>query len=192
MATTAKMIAAGGLPVGYSTMQARVGGFVNVVSTATQGNNADTTDDVLYVFAIPALALDADGKQAALNACGKFAANGNNKRFKVWASSSAQAAGSALVATGSTLLLDSGVVTTNGGGWAAELTVVKEGAAGANTQQAVMQQAMSGSTHLGTSAPVALTLAENAPIYLVVTGASPTTGAANDVVLNFAEVWFNQ
>lgn len=192
MATIEKKIAGYGLPVGYGTMQARVGGFVNVASAPTQGNNADTTDDVLYVFTIPALALDADGKQATLNACGKFAANGNNKRFKVWASSSAQTVGAALVSSGSTLILDSGVVTTNAGGWMAELTLVKQGAAGANTQQAVMQQALSGSSHLGTSAPVALTLAENAPIYLVVTGASPTTGAANDVAISFAEVWFNQ
>jgi hypothetical protein len=168
----------------------RTGGNASVqVVSAGQGNAAATTDTVLFTYALPASALDVAGRQVTITAAGSFAANANNKRVKIWWGTTTQTVGSAVA--GGTLVCDSGVVTTNAGGWSASAQVSKYGAAGSNTQIATNAQAIAGSTHLGTSAPALLTATESGVINITVTGASSTTGAANDVLGQLLDVAFN-
>lgn len=166
------------------------GGNASVqVSAAGQGNGADTTDDVLFTYALPASALDAAGRQVTITAAGKFAANANNKRVKIWWGTTTQTVGSAVA--GGTLIADSGVVTTNAGGWSASVQVSKYGTSGSNTQIATNAQVVTGTTNLGTTVPVALTATESGVINITVTGASSTTGSANDVLGQLFDIAFN-
>lgn len=168
----------------------RTGGNASVqVVAAGQGNGADTTDDVLFTYALPASALDASGRQVTITAAGKFAANANNKRVKVWWGTTTQTVGAAVA--GGTVIADSGVVTTNAGGWSASVQVSKYGASGSNTQLATNAQVVTGATNLGTAVPVALTANESGVINITVTGSSSTTGAANDVLGQLLDVAFN-
>jgi hypothetical protein len=173
-----------------ATGSARPGGNINVptYSSVGQGNGADTTDDVLATFALPANIFDIAGRQVSIAAMGKFASNGNNKTIKVWFGTTTQTLGAAVA--GGTMIATSGVVTTNAGGWTLTAQVTKYGVAGSNTQ--VGQGAIvAGGTHTGTSAPTATTAAENAVINITVTGASGTSGAANDVVVQMLQVSFS-
>lgn len=173
--------------------QARATGNLNVqVSAAGVGNNADTTDDVLMVFALPASAFDIAGRQLNINAAGNFANNSHNKQVKIWIGTSAQTVGAAIVSSGMTAICATGVVTTANTGWEASVQVTKYGAAASNTQQASGSQSACGTTHLGTSAPQSLTMTESGAIYVAVTGASGTTGAANDVLAMLLDVAWSQ
>jgi hypothetical protein len=146
-------------------------------SSAGVGNAADTTDDVLFTYTLPANALDQAGRALTITACGKFAANGNNKTVKLW--------------FGATTVISTGVVTDNATGWQLQAEVTKFGAANSNTQIAQGQQ-IHGTTHGGVNVPVTPTETENGPIVIKVTGASGTTGAANDVLGQFFQVnWMN-
>lgn len=173
-----------------ATGGARSGGNVSVQVNATgQGNGADTTDDVLATYALPASALDVAGRQVTITIAGKFAATANNKRVKIFWGTTTQTLG--LAVAGGTLIADSGVVTTNGGGFSGSVQVTKYGAAGSNTQIGAGAQIVAGATHTGTQVPTLLTAAENGVINITVTGSSSTTGAANDVVGQMLDVAFN-
>lgn len=159
-------------------------------------NGADTTDDILDGFQLPANAFDAANRQMMLNFNGSLGSTGNNKRIKVWVNptmlgqtiTNGIITGGTVTGVGSgALLFDSGVQTTNGGGWQIDVIFCKFGVKGSNTQY-VIGASMFGSTHGGTSAPTFPTIAENAAMNFVVTGSSPTTGAAGDVVLQYTEV----
>lgn len=156
------------------------------VSSAGLGNAADTTDDVLMTYALPANVFDVAGRQITIVAAGKTAATANNKQIKIWFGTTTQTVG--LAVAGGTLILGSGVVTTNNGGWLATVQVTKYGAAGSNTQLANCGQIAAGATHLGAAAPVALTATESGAINITVTGASSTTGAANDVLCQLLDI----
>src|ERR1700737_3031452 len=166
----------------------RSGGNISApVNAAGQGNGADLTDDVIATFALPANAFDVAQRQVTITAIGKFAANANNKRIKLWWGTTTQTLGLAVV--GGTLIADSGVSASNAGGWNASAIVTKYGAAGSNTQIG-QGSIVAGATHTGTLPPVLLTAAENGVINITVTGASPTTGAANDVLAQMLDVAF--
>lgn len=151
------------------------GNLSKQVSVAGVGNAADTTDDVLFTYTLPAGALDAAGRALTITAFGKFAANGNNKNVKIW--------------FGASVVALTGVVTTNAGGWQLQAEVTKAGVAGANTQVAQGQNIVA-ATHGGVNVPVAPTEVESGPIVIKVTGASSTTGAANDILGQFFQVNF--
>lgn len=139
------------------------------------GNTADTTDDVLFTYSLPASSFDVAGRALTVTAFGKLAANGNNKRMKIW--------------FGATAVADSGVVTGNGVGWQLQADIAKVGAAGANTQIG-QGQSIVGTTHGGVNVPQTPTETESGAIVIKVTGASGTTGAANDVLGQFFQVNF--
>jgi hypothetical protein len=65
-------------------------------------------------------------------------------------------------------------------------SVFKYGAAGSNTQQGIHNAAQSGSTMGALLSPSTLTLAENMPILVAITGNETT--AATDIALNMFEV----
>jgi hypothetical protein len=178
----------GGVAMGSAvTGIARSGGTVSM-----QSNNSNSalaaTPTVLHTFALPANAFDIAGRQINLAAAGFFAANANAKTIQIYVGPDVQTPGSAVVTTGTTSIATSGVVNTNGGGWTAQASVVKLGATGANTQRGVNQGIVAGASHTGTQAPVALTVPENAPIYVTVCATTPT--AAADAVGQFFDLAF--
>lgn len=159
------------------------------VNAAGVGNAAATTDTVLFTQALPASTFDQAGRQVFITGLGKFAANGNNKRVQIYVGTDAQTVGSAIVTTATTSIASSATVTQSGGGWTANAVVTKYGAAGSNTQLGANLGIELTGSHLGTAAPTALTMAENGVIYVSVTGASQTSGAANDVLGQQFEVF---
>jgi hypothetical protein len=172
------------------------GNLYRNVGNPIAGNAADTTDDILGGIVLAANAFDLSGRGLAVTAQGKLAANGNNKRIKIWANPTmaGQAVTNGVISGGTVsgvgagvLLFDSTVQTGNAVGWSMLGNWFKYGASGSNTQY-FQGSPIFGTTHGGIVVPVFTTIAENAAINLVITGSSPTTGAANDVVLNFLEV----
>jgi hypothetical protein len=163
------------------------------------GNGADTTDDILGGVQVPASAFDVLGRAVNVLAQGVTGATTNNKRFKVFVNPTmsgqtvnADGSISGGTVTAGTPICDSGAwvnATTpnNAAGWQAGLTMMKYGAGGSNTQIA-QGFAILGTLHGGIQASQAATLGENAPINIVVTGSSYTTGAAGDVKLQMLQI----
>lgn len=158
-----------------------------------KGNGADTTDDILGGFQVPANLFDQAGRELIITALGGFAATANNKQLKLWINptmsgqtinADGSISGGTVTAVGAGVqVYTSGVIATNGGGWNLTVQITKFGAANSNTQQYQYQPILA-AAHGGCSAPLALNQPENAVMNVVVTGASSTTGAANDVTLN--------
>lgn len=140
-------------------------------SNAGIGNAADTTDDTLFTYALPANALNVAGKSIGITAWGKTAANGNNKTIKV--------------KFGGTTVLTSGVVTSNNLAWYAYCEVVKT----ASNAQVIFSILQIGTT-ISVQTVTTATETDTAAINVTVTGASGTTGAANDVLGNNLTVEF--
>lgn len=172
------------------------GNLYRLIGNPIAGNAADTTDDIVGGIGLDAGAFDVAGRGLCITAQGKFGAAANNKRFKLWANPAMSGqtvtagviSGGTVTGAGSGVLLyDSGVQTGNNVGWSLIGNLFKYGAAGSNTQY-FQAMPIFGATHGGITLPVFSTLTESAIINLVITGASPTTGAANDVVLTFFEV----
>lgn len=141
----------------YSPMQ-----LLTSQSSAGVGNGADTTDDILQSLTIKANALKANGKSVEFEAFGTLGATGNNKRITV--------------KFGATTIATTGTITTNGGSWYAWGTI---------TRTAVGVQTIYCSIQVGLAVIVATVttgaLDETTDLVLATTGASQTTGAANDV-----------
>lgn len=143
-----------------------VGDLSKQFSAAGIGNGADATDDTLFTYSLPANSLDATGRQIVIEAFGKFAANGNNKTVKLW--------------FGTTMVFSSGVVTTNNLGWWAMMRLTKTGA----STQIGIGFGVGGAAIWSVAVPMAGTETDTGAITIKVTGASPTTGAASDVLGN--------
>ena len=172
------------------------GNIYRVIGNPVAQNAADLTDDILSGVVIAANAFDITGRGLAIQAQGKLGATANNKRIKIWANPTmaGQTVTNGVVSGGTVtgvgagaLLFDSGVQTGNAIGWEAFLEFFKYGAAGSNTQY-FQSNPIFGTAHGGIGVPQFSTLPENAQISIVVTGSSPTTGAAGDVVLNMLQL----
>jgi hypothetical protein len=155
-------------------------------------NAADTTDDILYGIALDAAALIEAGQGLEIFAQGNTGATANNKRIKAFLNPTmtGQTVSAGGIITGGhvtagTPIVDTGTWTSadNAVGWQITMMLMKYGALGSNTQVA-QGSPITGSTHLGIQAAQFLTLNEAAIINIVITGASYTTGAAGDVLLN--------
>jgi hypothetical protein len=162
------------------------------------GNGADTTDDILAGIALDAGAFDIAGRGLCITGQGKLGATANNKRFRLWLNPamSGQSVTNGVISGGQVTGAGSGVMAFDSGtganalnnvGWSLMANLFKYGAGGSNTQY-FQATPIYGTTHGGVGLPVFTTLAENAVMNIVLTGASQTTGAANDVVLNFFEI----
>ena len=164
------------------------GNLSRQIGNPLAGNNADTTDDVLASFTLPASSFDVLGRGLCIIAQGKTGATANSKRVKLWFN--ATISGGAV--TAGTVIADTGAwvnATTpnNNVGWQLISNVFKYGGAGSNTQYA-QGTAVLGSISGGIALPVFLTATEAGAIVIALTGSSYTTGAANDVIANFVEV----
>jgi hypothetical protein len=159
----------------------------NISCQPSAGVNPAATgaDNVLAVFSIPANSFDQNGRGIAISAVGGFAANTNNKRVKIIVGAASAVVGST-IGSGGTTIADTGTVATNGAGFQLQASVFKYGAAGSNTQIGIHNQAQMGSATAALISPAALTLAENLPILVAVTGNATTT--ATDIALNLLEI----
>lgn len=174
------------------------GNIFRSISGAGVGNAADTTDDIIGGIALDAGAFDIAGRGLCITAQGTTGATTNNKRFKLFLNPtmSGQTVTNGLITgghvTAGTPIVDSGTwvngtTANSAAGWQAICQLFKYGAAGSNTQLAQGSPIL-GILHGGIQAAQALTLTESGIINIVVTGASYTTGAANDVLLQMFEV----
>lgn len=156
-------------------------------------------DNVLAVFTLPAKAFDGvilptiyggslqqvlSNRGLYINAQGSFGATANNKRIKIIVGATTAVVGSTV--TGGTTIADTGVVATNTGGWSVGASVYKYGVAGSNTQIAVHEQSQTGAAVTALLAPAALTLVENAPIIIAITGNAAT--ATTDIVFSLLAI----
>ena len=144
---------------GSSASQHNSAGIINI-QTAAAGTGADTTEDTLYTYALPANALSAVGKSVRVRVWGSTAANGDNKTAKLYFGATA---------------FSSGAAAANAKDWYLEALVTKTAA---NTQTACFNGTFNG-TALATqvSAPAET---DSAAITIKATGANGTA-AANDL-----------
>ena len=152
------------------------------------GNNADTADDVLASYTLPASSLDVPGRGLRITAQGNTGATANDRRIKLWVNATISAGavdgGSVIADTGPWV---SGTMPNNNVGWQLTANVFKYGPANSNTQYA-QGTVILGAIHGGIGLPVFPTAVESGAIVIALTGSSYTTGEANDVVATWFEV----
>jgi hypothetical protein len=152
------------------------------------GNNADTTDDVLASYTLPASSFDVPGRGLCITAQGSTGATTNDKRLKLWFNATISAG----IVTGGSVIADtgpwvSGAIPNNNVGWQLTANVFKYGAAGTNTQYA-QGASILGGIYGGIGLPVFPTAVESGALVIALTGSSYTTGVANDVIATWFEV----
>lgn len=144
------------LPTGFPSAQ---------TAGAGSGNGADTTDDTLFAYTMPARSLDQQNRGVIIEAWGDLAANGNNKTVKLW--------------LGTATICTTGVIATTGGGWWLRAVVIKDGA---GSNQACTSFGIVGAAVVPGASLNLESQTDTSPIIIKVTGASPTSGAADDVL----------
>ena len=102
-----------GLVAGTGTARAKVGGAISSNVTAT--GNVGTGEDTLHTYTIPANTLSANGEFLRIQQAVTFAANANNKRYKI--------------KYGATTIYDSGTVAQNGGSAVFDILITRYGVA---------------------------------------------------------------
>ena len=130
----------------------------------TVGTGADTTDDTLFTYNLPANSFDANGRSLIVEAFGSFANNANMKDVKLW--------------FGTSIIFDAGSAILTNQGWYVRLMVMRTGSGA----QIGSGEGTSGPTVFGAPLPLVGSEADTGAITIRVTGSSPITGAANDVV----------
>jgi hypothetical protein len=152
------------------------------------GNNADTTDDVLASYTLPATSLDIANRGFGISAQGSTGPTANDKRVKLWfdatISDGVVSSGTVVADTGAWV---DGTTPNNNVGWQLTANIFKYGAVGSNTQCA-QGSAILGGVHGGISSPIFPTAIESGAIVIALTGSSYTTGAADDVIATWFEV----
>lgn len=149
-------------------------GLVSVqTSVAGNGNVGNTTDNTLFTYTLPAGSLDIVGRTVVVEAFGSFAGNGDNKTVKIW--------------VGSAVWFTTGVVTLNGVSWQARIQLSK---AASNSQVGYAIGFAAGAAAPLEVNSLSGTQTDTAPIVIRVTGASPTSGIAGDVVANGMTVFY--
>lgn len=162
------------------------GGNLSVV-TAQPGTNPGSTaaDIVMAVYTLPAGCLDIAGRMLEISANGSTASNTNSKTMKLIVGATNPTVGQAV--SGGTTIASATIASTAGsGGWNLTAEIVKYGAGGSNTQQAIHTAAQTGNTVGALQAPSALTLTESGVITVCVTCNAATT--ATDVTFSNLQV----
>ncbi len=135
-------------------------GVLSAQSSATGAANTDTSEDVLFTYALPANTLTSANQVLKIHAWGHCATTGNNKTIKLYFGSE---------------VITSGVLTDSNKNWHAELTVIRTGA---STQQVLGKMVHDTVNITDYSAAGAET--ETGAITIKVSGQSGT--AANDIL----------
>lgn len=126
------------------------------------GNGADTTEDTLKSFPLPANALDAVGRGIYIYAWGTYANNTNSKTARLYFGAASISA-----------------LSQNNVGWALEMVV---GKSAANVQQ-VNGQSVVGTSHGGTTTAAGAEV-DTAAVTIKLTGQDATSATASAIVLN--------
>jgi hypothetical protein len=168
--TLTKFGRGGGLMLGSGQLNNLVGtSYGNNVSAAGVGNGADTTEDTLFTFTLPANALLQIGSNLSITAFGTFASNTHSKTAKLYFGSE---------------LVSSGANTTGGSviPWWLQLDVFKTGA----STQIILGQLINGATHGGCTFQTGAET-DTATITIKCTGQTGTS-AASDVLCYVMQV----
>jgi hypothetical protein len=152
------------------------------------GNGADTADDVLASYTLPASSLDIFGRGLRITARGVTGPTSNDKRVKLWFDAKISAG----AVIGGSIIADTGawvntLTPNNNVGWELTSNVFKLGDAGSDTQYA-QGSALLGGIHGGIGLPVFPTAIETGAIVIALTGSSYAAAAANDLVAHWFEV----
>jgi hypothetical protein len=136
-------------------------GTLNTQFTSS-GNGADTTEDTLFTYTLPANTLSSAGKGLRIRCWGSTAANTDVKSFNLYFGASKFA---------------SATFTTSGANWVSQMEVLR------NTTAATQQVFATGSSASTATAPYFNAGTDNAAAAVVIkcTGQS-TTAAASDIV----------
>jgi hypothetical protein len=126
------------------------------------GNGADTTEDILQSFTLPAGALATVGQKIKIKACGTYGANADNKTIKVCFGAQ---------------IYNTGIIAQSGTAWGIELEVWKTGP---STQAYYTSGLYCGSSLVGTGGGT-LTQTDTGAITIKITGQAGTANA-NDIV----------
>ena len=153
---------------GTATPPSQGGGSLNPSGNifeffGTAGNGADTTEDTLKSYSLPANALDAVGRSIYIYAWGSYANTPGTKAAKLYFGSTSLAAGSG-----------------QNNGWALEFII---GKSAANVQQ-ISGQNIVGTVHGGVTNTANAANTDTAAIVIKVTGQNSTSANANTIVLN--------
>jgi hypothetical protein len=164
------------------------GSLVRQLGNPLAGNGADTTDDVLASYALPASSLDVSGRGLCITARGMTGPTSNDKRVKLWFDAKISAG----MVTGGSVIANTGawvdtIIPNNNVGWQLTSNVFKLGLPGSNIQYA-QGSAILGGVHAGIGLPVFPTGIEAGAIVIALTGSSYSSAAANDLVANWFEV----
>lgn len=128
----------------------------------TPAGNTGAGEDDLIAYDVPSGILKDDGAGLEFDCAFSFAANGNNKRVRIY--------------FGATLVYDSGAQAQNGGSLVAKVTVIRTGLA---TEQIYATVNASGTLFDDSAVFLAATEDLNAPVVIKATGEAT---ANNDVV----------
>lgn len=140
------------------------GGQISVqTSYAGIGNGSDTSEDILFTYALPGGSFDITGRNLLITAFGTFAANTIIKQAKLYF-------GGETVVTGT---FNANALTP----WWLQLNVFKAGTA----QQLISAQAIIGSTHSGTTYQTAAE-SDTQSITIKCTGQTTTTAQQNCIL----------
>lgn len=131
-------------------------------SIAGVGNAADATDDTLFTYTLPAAFLGVNAEGIKVTASGSFGATANNKTVKIF--------------FGATAVATTGVVTNNATSWHAEAHIYRTAAATQLGDGLICTALLPFPTKTAPGETLANALV------VKVTGASPTSSAASDVV----------
>src|SRR6266704_4797054 len=156
------------VPLGNSGQRVRnTGRLLSLTFPTPLGNSAGTTESTLISFILPSNSLSQDGQSITLYTSGHFASNGNDKRVHF-----------NLV---NTPLLDSGIVTLNNTDWVSTLQLVRINNTHVSTSSIFLSTNTSIVKNISNLTILDLTLNT---LQVTLTGSSPTTGAANDVLVS--------
>ena len=144
------------------------------VNVTEAGNIANTNEQDLWTYSLPAATLNANGRGVRITVWGTLAANANDKMVKLYMGG---------------YLLSSSVIAmrVNNGLFRAQAEVIRTGAATEVGNASFYYGVLNGAQIYRANA-FALALDTTAAIIIKVAGQSPTAGAANDVVFKGALV----
>lgn len=146
---------------GGSGATTTIGKANSAVAGSGIGNAAGTTDTILFTYSLPAGSFNG-ANYIRVTSAGLFNSTSNNKNIKLW--------------WGNTNI-SSGLVTNNTGAWNTEILIGRNG----SNSQIVSGKMLCGSTVIPCIL-VSDTRLDASPTTIKTTGASPTSGTANDVL----------
>jgi hypothetical protein len=161
--------------IGATTSLMTEVGVANIQTDSSGiGNGADTTDDTLFTYTLPANAMSSNGKSIRCLSTGHFATNVNTKEVKFWFA-------------GNTII-DSGALTLSNTDWMCEMEITRIDSTHVSCVGKFTGNNVASVVTVTANLSVS-DLTANTSI-IKVTGASTTIGTANDVKSYLMKTWF--